>query len=98
MFRDFELFLGLVDFNIYNKINRKNEIIKELRKLENSKNLYEDELKKEYFNLKSSYNRLFTHLNQNIDVETLDKEYLLNFDNLNNLRLEYNSTFAHRKS
>ena len=88
--RDFELFLGLVDFNIYNKINRKNEIIKELRKLENSKNLYEDELKKEYFNLKSSYNRLFTHLNQNIDVETLDKEYLLNLDNLNNLRLEYN--------
>lgn len=87
--RDFELFLGLVDFNIYNKINRKNEIIKELRKLENSKNLYEDELKKEYFNLRSSYNRLFTHLNQNIDVETLDKEYLLNYENLNSLKLEY---------
>ncbi|WP_310439798.1 DUF3732 domain-containing protein [Sulfuricurvum sp.] len=88
--RDFELFLGLVDFNIYNKINRKNEIIKELKKIENSKSLYEDELKKEYFNLKSSYHRLFTHLNQNIDVETLDKEYLLNQENLNNLKLEYN--------
>lgn len=88
--RDFELFLGLVDFNIYNKINRKNEIIKELKKIENSKSLYEDEVKKEYFNLKSSYYRLFTHLNQNIDVETLHKEYLLNQENLNNLKLEYN--------
>jgi hypothetical protein len=88
--RDFELFLGLVDFNIYNKINRKNEIIKELRKIENSKNLYEDELKKEYFNLKSSYHRLFTHLNQTIDVEILDREYLLNQENVNNLKLEYN--------
>lgn len=88
--RDFELFLGLVDFNIYNKINRKNEILKELKKIENSKSLYEDEVKKEYFNLKSSYHRLFTHLNQNIDVETLDKEYLLNQENLNNLKLEYN--------
>lgn len=88
--RDFELFLGLVDFNIYNKINRKNEIIKELRKIENSKSLYENELKKEYFNLKSSYHRLFTHLNQTIDVETLDKEYLLNQENVNNLKLEYN--------
>lgn len=88
--RDFELFLGLVDFNIYNKINRKNEIIKELKKIENSKSLYEDELKKEFFNLKSSYHRLFTHLNQNIDVETLGKEYLLNQENLNNLKLEYN--------
>lgn len=88
--RDFELFLGLVDFTIYNKINRKNEIIKELKKIENSKSLYEDELKKEYFNLKSSYHRLFTHLNQNIDVETLYKEYLLNQENLNNLKLEYN--------
>ncbi|MGD9555314.1 MAG: DUF3732 domain-containing protein [Arcobacteraceae bacterium] len=88
--RDFELFLGLVDFNIYNKINRKNEIIKELKKIENSKSLYDDELKKEYFNLKSSYHRLFTHLNQSIDVETLDKEYLLNQENLNNLKLEYN--------
>ena len=88
--RDFELFLGLVDFNIYNKMNRKNEIIKELRKIENSKSLYENELKKEYFNLKSSYHRLFTHLNQTIDVETLDKEYLLNQENVNNIKLEYN--------
>jgi hypothetical protein len=88
--RDFELFLGLVDFNIYNKINRKNEIIKELRKIENRKSLYKDELTKEYFNLKSSYHRLFTHLNQNIDVETLDNEFLLNQENVNNLKLEYN--------
>ena len=88
--RDFELFLGLVDFNIYNKINRKNEIIKELRKIENSKSLYENEIKKEYFNLKSSYHRLFTHLNQTIDVEALDKEYLLNQENVNNIKLEYN--------
>ncbi|MDX9900528.1 MAG: DUF3732 domain-containing protein [Aliarcobacter sp.] len=88
--RDFELFLGLVDFNIYNKINRKNEIIKELKKIENRKNLYEDESKKEYFNLKSSYHRLFTHLNQNIDVETLDNEFLLSEENINNLKLEYN--------
>lgn len=88
--RDFELFLGLVDFHIYNKLNRKNEIIKELRKIENRKSLYEDELKKEYFNLKSSYHRLFTHLNKNIDVETLGNEYLLNQDNVDNLKLEYN--------
>lgn len=88
--RDFELFLGLVDFNIYNKINRKNEIIKELKKIENSKSLYEDEVKKEYFNLKSSYHRLFTHLNLNIDVETLNKEYLLNQENLSNIKFEYN--------
>lgn len=88
--RDFELFLGLVDFEIYNKINRKNEILKELRKLENSNILYDDELKKEYFNLRSSYNRLFTHLNQNIDVEILDKEYLLNQENVNSLKLTYN--------
>lgn len=88
--RDFELFLGLVDFHIYNKLNRKNEIIKELRKIGNRKSLYEDELKKEYFNLKSSYHRLFTHLNKNIDVETLGNEYLLNQDNVDNLKLESN--------
>ncbi|MBY0540260.1 MAG: DUF3732 domain-containing protein, partial [Campylobacterales bacterium] len=58
--------------------------------LKDLQKLTEDELKKEYFNLKSSYHRLFTHLNQNIDVETLDNEFLLNQENLNNLKLEYN--------
>jgi len=87
--RDFELFLGLVDFSIYNKINRRNEIIKELKKIENSQGLYEDQLKHEYFNLRNSYHRLFTHLDKNIDEERLNNEYLLNLDNLNGLKLEY---------
>jgi len=88
--RDFELFLGLVDFSIYNKINRKNEIIKELKKIANNKSVYTDEIKKEYFNLASSYHRLFTHLNKSIDMESLTNEYLLNLDNLDDLKLEYN--------
>jgi len=88
--RDFELFLGLVDFDIYNKVNRKNEIIKELRKIENSKSLFEDEIKKEYFNLKSSYYRLFTHLNKSINIESLDNNYFINLENLNSLQLQYN--------
>jgi len=88
--RDFELFLGLVNFNIYNKVNRKNEIIKLLKKIENSKNMYEEELKKEFFNLKSSYDRLYIHLNKNIDIETLENEELLNIELIENLKIEYN--------
>lgn len=87
--RDFELFLGLVDYKIYNKVNRKNEIIKALKKLESSNSVYEEEIEKEYFNLKNSYHRLFTHLNRNIDVESLDNSFLMNLENLNNISLEY---------
>jgi len=88
--RDFELFLGLIDFKLYDKINRKNELIKELKKLENRRKFYEDEIKKEYFNLKSIYYRLFSHLNKRIDVDELDEIYLCNIENLESLDLKYN--------
>ena len=88
--RDFELFLGLVDFSIYNKINRKNQIIKELKKIDNNISVFKKELEKEFFNLKSSYHRLYTHLNIAIDIEAIDDEDLLNIFNIDNLQLEYN--------
>ncbi len=87
--RDFELFLGLVDDKIYNKVNRKNEIIKALKKLESSNSVYEEEIKKEYINLQSIYHRLFTNLNQRIDVETLDNSFFISLENLNSLQLQY---------
>lgn len=87
--RDFELFLGLINHEIYNKINRKNEIEKELKRIRNAKNMYETEVKKEFYHLKSSYHRLFTHLNKHIDVDTLGEEFLINIDNLNILKFEY---------
>lgn len=67
--RDFELFLGLVKPDIYNKINRKNELIKEIKKIENREMFLEDELKKEYQNLKSHYYRFFSHLNVDVDLD-----------------------------
>jgi len=88
--RDFELFLGLVDFSIYAKINRKNELIKEIKKIKNRKSLYEDELKKEYANLKSHYFRLFSHLNKNVDVESIDIENLKTPKYLKQYHIEYN--------
>lgn len=88
--RDFELFLGLIDFKLYDRINRKNELIKELKKLENRRKFYEDEIKKEFFNLKSIYYRLFSHLNKRIDVDELDEVYLCNIENLESLDLKYN--------
>ncbi len=87
--RDFELFLGLIDFDIYNKVNRKNEIIKELKKIENRHNLYEDEIKNEYINLRSNYHRLYTHLNRDIDVDSLEESTLLDYKNLDEIVLEY---------
>lgn len=88
--RDFELFLGLIDFKLYDKLNRKNELIKELKKLENRKKFYEDEIKKEYFALRGIYNRLFAHLNKRIDVDELDEIYLCNIDNIESFNLKYN--------
>ena len=88
--RDFELFLGLVDFSVYTLINRKNELIKEIKKIKNLKSLYEEELKNEYSNLKSHYFRLFSHLNKNIDIETIKIEDLKNVDYLKQFHIEYN--------
>ncbi|NVJ54221.1 MAG: DUF3732 domain-containing protein [Campylobacteraceae bacterium] len=87
--RDFELFLGLIDFSLYDKFNRINELNKELKKLENRKKFYEDEIKKGYFNLRGTYQRLFSHLNKSIDVDSLDEQYLTDFNNLNTFNLEY---------
>lgn len=87
--RDFELFLGLIDFKLYDKINRKNELNKELKKLENRKKFYEEEIKKEYFTLRGIYNRLFAHLNKSIDINELDEVYLSNVENLEILNIEY---------
>jgi len=88
--RDFELFLGLVDFDIYNKINRKNILIKEIKKIENRQSLYEEEIENEYINLRSNYYRLYAHLNKNIDVDILEKSMLLDFKSLENFSLDYN--------
>jgi len=88
--RDFELFLGLVNFSIYTKINRKNELIKEIKKIKNRTNLYEDELKKEYQNLKSHYFRLFSHLNKNIDIDVVDLQDLKSKEYLEEYHIEYN--------
>ena len=88
--RDFELFLGLVDFSIYTMINRKNELIKEIKKIKNRKYLYEEEIQNEYINLKSHFFRLFAHLNRDINVETIEKDDLKSIDYLKQYRIEYN--------
>lgn len=87
--RDFELFLGLIDFSLYDKMNRINELNKELKKLESRKKFYEDEIKKEYFHLRGTYYRLFSHLNKSIDVDSLDEKYLIDFNNLDTFNFEY---------
>ncbi len=87
--RDFELFLGLVEFSVYILINRKNELIKEIRKIKNYKSLYEEELKNEYTNLKSHYFRLFSHLNRDIDIEDIDINDLKDINYLKQFKIEY---------
>ena len=87
--RDFELFLGIINYSIYVKINRKNELIKEIKKIKNRINLYEDELKREYENLKSHYYRLFSHLNRDININEIEQKTLKNLDYLNNFKIDY---------
>jgi len=87
--RDFQLFLGLVSNDVYNKINRKNELIKLIKKLKSKHELYKEELEKEIKKLKGHYNRLYSHLNVTIDIEEIAINELLDEDKLNNLKIEY---------
>lgn len=87
--RDFELFLGIIDYSIYEKTNRKNELIKEIKNIKNKNDLYEKELEREYENLKSHYYRLFSHLNKDININEIEKETLKDLNYLNTFKVTY---------
>jgi len=87
--RDFQLFLGLVSNDIYNKINRKNELVKLIKKLEGKQELYKDELENEIKKLKGHYHRLYAHFNSEINIEEIIIKDLTDIDKLNNLKIEY---------
>lgn len=84
--RDFELFLGLVNNDVYNKINRKNELIKLIKKIENKQEFYKEELDKEITKLKGHYRRLYSHFNVNTNIEDLTIDELKSIDKLLNFR------------
>ncbi|KAB7889545.1 DUF3732 domain-containing protein [Poseidonibacter ostreae] len=88
--RDFELFLGLVNNNIYNKINRKNELTKLIKKLQNKQEIYKDELENEIKKLKGHYNRLYSHFNVEINLTETPLDELKDVDILNSLNINYN--------
>lgn len=88
--RDFELFLGLVNNDVYNKINRKNELIKLIKKIENKQEFYKEELDKEITKLKGHYRRLYSHFNVNTNIEDLTIDELKSIDKLNALKIDYN--------
>lgn len=87
--RDFELFLGVVSSDTYNKINRKNELIKLIKKLKNKQELYIEELENEYKKLKGHYNRLYSHLNVDFNITDCSIDDLKDLDKLNKIHLKY---------
>lgn len=87
--RDFELFLGIVSNDVYNTINRKNELLKLIKKLHNKQELYTEELENEEKKLRGHYDRLYSHLNVNIDVDTTELSELKDIDTLNKIQIEY---------
>lgn len=88
--RDFELFLGLVSNDTYDKINRKNELIKLIKKLQSKQELYQEELENEYKKLKGHYSRFYSYLNIDINLDEMDLEVLKDIDKLNEIKIDYN--------
>lgn len=88
--RDFELFLGLVNNEVYNKINRKNELTKLIKKLQNKQELYKEEIKNESKKLRGHYHRLYSHFDTKINLDDIDIKELKDVEKLDSLKIAYN--------